>query len=183
MLQKYTESDFEVNNLDKSRLGFIRKSFKTKSPFLFNFKFITSFFFLFCNIINIDLFLIHRFFLVFWLFTGSYASIIKLKINLRLGINYYHFRVVYKMSKRKFLYIFSFLIDEFISNQKYDDSKILFNSYLLFFKNLEILTNFKLARGVYFHRIQQKFFFKIFFEKLSLSFFNMFLNSIKLYVN
>jgi hypothetical protein len=65
MLQKYTENDFELNNLDKSRLGFIKKNLTVKSPFLFTFNGTSSFFFIFCNIINIDMFLIHRFFLVF----------------------------------------------------------------------------------------------------------------------
>ena len=37
MLQKYIESDFELSNLDNSRLGFVRKNIKKNSPFLFNF--------------------------------------------------------------------------------------------------------------------------------------------------
>jgi len=65
MLQKYIESDFELSNLDNSRLGFVRKNIKKNSPFLFNFNVVIFFFFLFCNIINIDIFLVHRFLLVF----------------------------------------------------------------------------------------------------------------------
>ena len=65
MLQKYIEIDFELGYLDISRLGFIRKNIKNCFPFFFHFNIITSFFFLFCNIINIDIFLIHRFLLVF----------------------------------------------------------------------------------------------------------------------
>lgn len=182
MLQKYTENDFELNNLDKSRLGFIKKNLTVKSPFLFTFNGTSSFFFIFCNIINIDMFLIHRFFLVFWLFTGSYGSILKLKVNLRLGIYYYHFWVNYTMYKRKFFYIFSFLYDEFYYHQNWDESILLSDSYIIFFKNLEVLTNYKLARGVYFHRIQQKFFFKITFKTIISFFFKMFLTSLKLNV-
>lgn len=182
MLQKYTESDFEGEFLDKSRLILVKKVFEEKSPFFFNFKLCPEFYFVFCNIVNIDIFLIHRFLLVFWLFTGGYGTILKLKINLRLGINYYHFILKYVMKKRKFFFILSFLLDEFLNNQFWDSSKFINTSYVLFFKNLEILTNYKLARGVYFHRIQQKFYLKLDFENKSFSLFKFFLTNIKLYV-
>ena len=182
MLQKYIESDFELSNLDNSRLGFVRKNIKKNSPFLFNFNVVTSFFFFFCNIINIDIFLVHRFLLVFWLFTGCFGSLINLKINLRLGVHYHHFMINYKMKKRKFFYILSFLLDEFLSHQFWDGYKFIENSYILYLKNLEVLTNYKLARGVYFHRIQQKFFLKLSFENILSYFFKVYLTSIKLYV-
>lgn len=182
MLQKYTESDFELSNLDMSRLGFLKKNTKVNSPFFFNFNVLTSFFFVFCNIVNIDIFLIHRFLLVFWLFTGCFGSLINLKINLRLGIYYYHFMVNYKMKKRKFFYILSFLLDEFLNHQFWDGFKFIDNSYILYLKNLEVLTNYKLARGVYFHRIQQKFYLKISLDNMLSYFFKVFLTSIKLYV-
>ena len=117
MLQKFTESDFELGNLDISRLGFVKKNIKKNSPFFFNFNILTSFFFVFCNIVNIDIFLVHRFLLVFWLFTGCFGSIIKLKINLRLGINYHHFIINYNLKKRRFFYVLSFLLDEFLNHQ------------------------------------------------------------------
>lgn len=182
MLQKYIESDFELRYLDNSRLGFIRKNIKKNSSFLLNFKIIASFFFLFCNIVNIDVFLIHRFLLVFWLFTGCFGSLINLKINLRLGVYYYHFMINYKMKKHKFFYVLSFLIDDFLNHQFWDGYKFLENSYVLYLKNLEILTNYKLARGVYFHRIQQKFFLKLSFENMLSYFLKVYLTSIKLYV-
>ena len=65
MLQKYTESDFEGEILDKSRLILVRKVFEEKSPFFFNFKLCPELYFVFCNIVNIDIFLVHRFLLVF----------------------------------------------------------------------------------------------------------------------
>ena len=176
------ESDFEIVNLDKSRLGFFRKTVKNTSPFIFNSVNSMSFFFIFCNIINIDLFSIHRFLLVFWIFTGTYGAIIKFKMNLRLGINYYHFIVNYTMKKRKFYYILSFLLDDFLDKQFWTNTKCWQNSYILFFEDLEILTNFKLARGVYFHRIQQKFFLEIKFWDILSNFSKFFLNSLKLYV-
>lgn len=184
MLQKYkyTESDFELSILDFSRLGFIRKNVKKFSPFFFNFNLLNSFCFLFCNIINIDNFLIHRFLLVFWLFTGSFGSVINLKINLRLGVHYYHFMIQYVIRKRKFYHVLSFLIDAFLGHQRWSGYKVVNNSYIFFFDNLEILTNYKLARGVYFHRIQQKLFLKLSFENILSYFFNVYLTSLKLYV-
>ena len=182
MLQKYTESDFELSNLDLGRLGFIKKNVQKSSPFFFNFKILTSFFFVFFNIINIDIFLVHRFLLVFWLFTGCFGSVINLKINLRLGIYYYHFILNYKIKKRKFFYVLSFLLDEFLVHQFWAGSKFRDNSYMLFLKNLEVLTNYKLARGVYFHRIQQKFYLKLSFNNILSYFFKVYLTSIKLYV-
>ena len=56
------------------------------------------------------------------------------------------------------------------------------NSYILYLKNLEVLTNYKLARGVYFHRIQQKFYLKLSFNNLLSYFFKVFLTSVKLHV-
>lgn len=182
MLQKFIESDFELNNLDISRLGFIRKMVKNLSPFYFNFRVIPSFFFLFCNIINIEAFLINRFLLVFWLFTGCFGYISNLKINLRLGIYYYHFSVHYQMKKRKFYNVLSFLLDEILIQQFWDGAKFLDKTYVLYFKNLELFTNYKLARGVYFHRIQQKFYLKLSFENLLSSIFKVYLTSLKLYV-
>jgi len=88
----------------------------------------------------------------------------------------------YKMKKRKFFYILSFLLDEFLSHQFWDGYKFIENSYILYLKNLEVLTNYKLARGVYFHRIQQKFFLKLSFENILSYFFKVYLTSIKLYV-
>ena len=103
-------------------------------------------------------------------------------MNLRLGINYYHFIVNYTMKKRKFYYILSFLLDDFLDKQFWTNTKCWQNSYILFFEDLEILTNFKLARGVYFHRIQQKFFLEIKFWDILSNFSKFFLNSLKLYV-
>lgn len=180
MLQKFLESDFEFGNLDKSRLCFIKKNLKDKSPFKFTLKVFISLFFKFCNIMNIDLFSIHRFILVFWLFTGCYSSIVKYKVKLRLGIYYYHFWIKYNMKKRKFFYVLSFFLDELLTHQFWDSSKFINNNYILFFKHLEILTNYKLARGVYFHRIQQKFFFKVSFKNIAYWLFKIFLNSVKL---
>jgi len=121
--------------------------------------------------------------LVFWLFTGSYASLTKYKVNLRLGVYYHHFEMRYLMKKKKFFFVLSFLLDEFLNHQSWDSSRFFDANYVLFFKDLEILTNFKLARGVYFHRIQQKFFFKICFKNYIFSLFKIFLNSLKLYAN
>lgn len=183
MLQKYIECDFEFNYLDVSRLSFIRKNISITSSYLFNFNFLTSFFFSFCNIINIDFFFIHRFLLVFWIFTGSFGSIINLKINLRLGIHYYHFILKYNMYKRKFFYVLSFLVDEFNSHQPSVGFKILNTiDFMLFWKNLEVFTNYKLARGVYFHRIQKKFFLFLTLNKILSYFFKVFLTNLKLYV-
>lgn len=182
MLQKYIEADFELSNLDTSRIGFIRKNIMKNKSTLLKFNIYTSFFFLFCNIVNIDIFLIHRFLLVFWLFTGCFSSIINLKINFRLGVYYYHFMLIYILTKRKFFNVLSFLLDDVLNHQFWAGSNFLENNYFLYFKNLEILTNYKLARGVYFHRIQQKFYLKLTFEKISLNFFKVYLTSIKLYV-
>lgn len=117
MLQKYNEVDYELVNLDTSRVGLIRKKVSKNSIFFLNFKMQISFFFLFCNIVNIDIFLVHRFLLVFWLFTGCFGSIINFKINLRLGVYYYHFILNYNIKKRKFFYILSFLLEEFLNHQ------------------------------------------------------------------
>lgn len=183
MLQKYIESDFEFGYLDVSRLSFIRKNIKITSSYLFNFNLLTSFFFSFCNIVNIDFFFVHRFLLVFWLFTGCFGAIINLKINLRLGIHYYHFILKYTMKKRKFFHVLSFLLDELILHQPFGGAKILNKTdYMLFWKNLEVFTNYKLARGVYFHRIQKKFFLILTFNKVLSYFYKVFLTNLKLYV-
>ena len=176
------ESNFELSNLDKSRFFFEKKAKNEKSPFFLCFSFFASFFFKFANIVNIDMFYIQRFMLVFWLFTGSLGDLLKYKINLRLGVYYHHFFLKYKIKKRKFFFILSFLLDEFLNYQYWISKKLLSNSFLLFFNNLEILTNYKLARGVYFYRIQQKFFFKIDFDSSIIYLFEIFLNSLKLYV-
>lgn len=182
MIQKYIESDYELCYLDYGRLGLIRKIVKNFSPFFFNFQMITSFIFLFCNIVNIDVFSVHRFFLVIWLFTGCFGSLMQLKINLRLGVYYYHFMISYNMKKRWFFNTLSFLLDDYLTQQFWNESKFLENYYILGFKNLEPFTNYKLARGVYFHRVQQKFFLKLMCENLLSGIFKLFLTTLKLYV-
>ena len=64
MLQKYSESDFEILSLDLSRFSFLKRFFYKKSPYNLMFFLHAFFFFHFCNILNLDIFNIERFFLV-----------------------------------------------------------------------------------------------------------------------
>ena len=180
MLQKYAESDFELMYLDHSRFSLEKKVSENKSPF--NYTFFKDVFlsFKFCNVVNIETFFIQRFFLVIWLFTGCLGFVSKYKNHLRLGKYYYHFIIKHVLKKRKFFYIISSILDDFLK-KSFDDGVLLDNNkYILIFKDLNILTNKKLARGVYFHRIQQLFYININIIKNASKYFIFFLNSVKL---
>lgn len=181
MLQKYSESDFEIFSLDLSRFSFLKRFSKKKSSYTLNFFIHAFFFFHFCNILNLDNFNIERFFLIIWIFTGSFGLISKFKSRLSLGKYYYNFIVKYILNKRNFLNILSFILDDFLKDQ-YNDA-IYFNSecYFLIFNNLNLFTNIKLAKGVYFYRVKQKLFIYIKLIKQFLKFFLFYLNSLKLY--
>ena len=180
MLKKNFESDFVLMYLDNSRFSLEKKLGKYPSPFFFICFKDVAFFFKFCNIVNIEVFFIQRFFLVFWLFTGSLGFVSKYKNHLRLGKYYYHFFIKYLLKRRKFLFILSFILDDFLK-RSFDDCYLVGNHFfILIFKNLDILTNKKLARGVYFHRIQQMLFLKINVAQDTSNLFFLFLNSLKL---
>ena len=76
MLQKYNEIDFELNFIDKSRFIFLKRITPLKDLYsiFFNIPLIGKFFFIFSNIVQIDIFFINRFFLLFWLFSGLLPS-------------------------------------------------------------------------------------------------------------
>jgi len=67
-----------------------------------------------------DMFVIHRFFLVFWLFTGCNGVVSKYKVHYRLGVYYYHFILKYKLINKVYFKILSFLIDDFMAVKKID---------------------------------------------------------------
>jgi len=180
MLQKYSESDFELMNIDHSRFSLEKKVSDEPSTFFFFFIKDIFFYFKFCNIVNLDNFFIQRFFLVLWLFTGGIGYVSKYKNHLRLGKYYYHFLIKYFIKKRKFYFFISFLLDDFISSVFDDGWFYSDNKYILLFKDLNILTNKKLARGVYFHRIQQILYLELKIIKNSSKFFFNYLNSLKL---
>lgn len=184
MLQKYVESNFELVLLDNSRTFLNLKFYKSnekKTLFFLNFRSIASFFFKFCNIINMDFFTVHRFCLVFWIISGSVGRVHKLKIDLRLGVYYYNFILKHLIKKKLMFKVVSFFVDEFIKTQNWSGHKLINKSLLVFWDNLDLLMNYKLARGVYFHHIRHKFYFKVsLLEKWS-PFFLLYLNSLKLY--
>lgn len=183
MLQKYNESDFELFYLDKGRLSFLKKFSKInkqKSVFFFKFLVDIYLFFSFCNIVNIELFYIQRFFLLLWLFTGCLGYVVKFKSHLRLGKYYYHFIIKYLLKKRKFFYFLSFLLDDFLKKKYIDSFFLQKTKYILVFNDLQILTNKKLARGVYFHRIQQLLYMNINILEVSSIYFLNYLNQLKL---
>ncbi len=84
------------------------------------------------------------------------------------------------MSNRKFYFFLSFLLNEFLRKKYINSFFLQKNKYLLVFNNLQILTNKKLARGVYFHRIQQLLYLNINIVDFSSMYFLHFLNSLKL---
>lgn len=183
MLQKYSESDFELMFLDFSRFSLEKKLLNYVSPFLFFFFKDVYLFFKFCNVLNLDSFFIQRFFLVLWIFTGSFGFVSKYKNHLRLGKYYYHFLVKYFLKKKKFFFIISFILDDFLKSTFNDGFFFDSTTYILIFKDLDILTNKKLARGVYFHRIQQFLYLQINIIKQISENFVIFLNSLKLNVS
>jgi hypothetical protein len=166
MLQKYNEIDFEFNFIDKSRLNFLKRITPLIDLYsiFFNIPLNGKFFFIFSNVIQIDIFFINRFFLLFWLFSGCFGSVQCYKVNYRLGIYYYHFVLAYQVKKKKFFNLIAFFFNDFLRYHKIKGKKKNGNYFIFFFDNLELFTNLKLARGVYFSRITQKLFFLIYMK-------------------
>jgi hypothetical protein len=92
--------------------------------------------------------------------------------------------IKYNFKKRKKYKIFSFLLEDVLSVKKIDGGKKNFKDVIFFFNNLEFLTNYKLARGVYFYRVQKTLFLKlknlIISKVYTINLFDFFLNSIKI---
>jgi hypothetical protein len=64
MLQRYREVDYELLYLDKSRFSFLSKKALLNFYFFLNIPIAVSLYFIFANIIAVDLFYMQRFFLV-----------------------------------------------------------------------------------------------------------------------
>lgn len=182
MLQKYNESDFNLMDLEKSRFSFLKKIKNIKSPFLLDLLKKVTVFFHFCNIMNIENFFIQRYFLVLWLFLGNLGQISKFKSDLRLGKYYYHFLIKYELKKRKFFQILSFFLDDFLGENFNEKTMLQVYKNILVFSDLQLLTNKKLAKGVFFHRITQKLFLRIQLKKNMSKYYWIYLNNLKLHV-
>jgi hypothetical protein len=125
MLQKYNEIDFEFNFIDKSRFNFLKKKKTLIYLYIifFNIPLNGKFFFIFSNVIQIDIFFINRFFLLFWLFSGCFGSVQCYKVNYRLGIYYYHFVLAYQVKKKKFFNLIAFFFNDFLRYHKIKGKK------------------------------------------------------------
>jgi hypothetical protein len=104
----------------------------------------------------------------------------KYKSHLRLGKYYYHYLIKYELKKRKFYYFLSFLLNDFLKKKYIGCFFLQKTTYILVFNNLQILTNKKLARGVYFHRIQHLLCMNINIVQDSSIYFLHYLNNLKL---
>lgn len=185
MLQKYIESDFEFLNTDNSRISLLKRSSDLKSSTFLNILERTDLYFLFTNVVNIEIFTLHRFMLAFWILTGFLGHVSCYKSSLRLGIWYYSFKINLSLKNKFFLRMLSFFSDEFIGNKPYNRIRYFAGDYYYELPELDLLTNLKLARGVYFHKIIEKVYIHLKSKKLkknetSEKVFINFLNSLKL---
>ena len=89
--------------------------------------------------------------------------------------------VKYVLNKRVFLGILSFILDDFLQSNYKDACYFNKDFYYLIFNNLNVFTNIKLAKGIYFYRVKQKLFIYIRLVRSLLKFFLFYLNSLKLF--
>ena len=190
MLKIYNESDFELYFKETARVAFLKRFVSKKSPYDLAFVKKTFFFFQFCNILDLENVYIERFFLLLWLSTSLTKNclIYKLKSKLRLGKYYFNFIVKCTLSMRQFLHFLSFLLDDLVDNS-YNSLTLKQNNNkqsLFCLNNLNVFTNKKLARGVYFYRINKKLFLTVYWhnhnKKSLLIVKAVILNILKLYV-
>lgn len=180
MLQKFIESDFEFLNIDNGRFSLLKRSLDIKSAIDLEVVDQASLYFLFSNVVNIDTFVLHRFMLVFWLLTGVIGKISNYKVALRLGIWYFSFKIALILRKNFFYRMLSFFFDDFLKTKFFKSVRFFDGNFVFTLPDLDILTNHKLARGVYFHRILEAMYLNIKGLKNGGSFFVSYLDSLKL---
>jgi len=139
-----------------------------------------SIYFLFRNVVDLDSIFLQRYVLLLWLCFGEVSKIFKYKKVLRLGVRYSRFCLGFSRKNKKNLNILNFLNERLLPvlNSKYIDLFIEDKNMFFCLKDLSLFTGLKLAPGVFFVRILEPLYIRLFFNtyliKLSLSFYKLF---------